>query len=175
MVKCSILKTRYKNKRRFCNFLLPLLANLINISCCFTGNAQSCPANIDFETGTFNGWTCYTGDTEAIGVQNVISVSTSGGPVNNRHTMFAANSGEVDPYGGFPVNCPNGSGHSIKLGSTRAGGEAEGISYEFTIPADQNSYSLIYNYAVVFQAPITGQTNSRGWKLKLQMLQIILL
>lgn len=30
---------------------------------------------------------------------------------------------------------------------------AEGISYEFTIPANQNIYSLIYHYAVVFQDP----------------------
>jgi gliding motility-associated-like protein len=67
--------------------------------------------------------------------------------------MYTKNSGELDPYGGFPVNCPNGSGHSIKLGSTQAGGEAEGVSYEFTIPANDNAYTLLYNYAVVFQSP----------------------
>ncbi len=67
--------------------------------------------------------------------------------------MYAANSGGVDPYGGFPVNCPNGSGYSIRLGNNSGGGQAEGISYEFTIPANENSYSLIYHYAVVFQAP----------------------
>jgi hypothetical protein len=39
------------------------------------------------------------------------------------------------PYGGFPINCPNGSGHSIQLGNTSGGAEAEGISYDFTIPA----------------------------------------
>jgi hypothetical protein len=64
-----------------------------------------------------------------------------------------SNSSEVDEFGGFPVNCPNGSGHSIKLGNNRGGGQAEGISYEFTIPAGQNVYSLIYHYAVVFQDP----------------------
>lgn len=58
-----------------------------------------------------------------------------------------------DPYGDFPVLCPNGSGHSVRLGSTRAGGQAEGISYQFKIPANQNSYSLTYYYAVVFQSP----------------------
>jgi gliding motility-associated-like protein len=60
---------------------------------------------------------------------------------------------ERDPYGGFPVLCPNGSGHSIKLGNSTGGGQAEGISYEFTIPATENKYSLIYHYAVVFQDP----------------------
>lgn len=60
---------------------------------------------------------------------------------------------ELDPYGGFPVVCPNGSGHSIRLGNDQAGTEAEGVSYEFTIPANLNEYSLIYHYAVVFQDP----------------------
>jgi gliding motility-associated-like protein len=58
-----------------------------------------------------------------------------------------------DPYGGFPMNCPNGSGHSIKLGNDLGGGEAEGISYDFVVPAGQNNYSLIYYYAVIFQDP----------------------
>ena len=89
-----------------------------------------------------------------MGGKNVISIYPSGGPVLDRHTMYTANSGDgVDPYGGFPVNCPNGSGHSIRLGNNRAGTEAEGISYEFTIPANQSVYSLIYHYAVVFQDP----------------------
>ena len=48
---------------------------------------------------------------------------------------------------------PNGSGYSIKLGNDIAGTEAEGISYEFIIPANRNEYSLIYHYAVVFQDP----------------------
>ena len=120
----------------------------------FSVNAQNCPPNIDFETGTFAGWTCYIGSSAAVNGQNVISLYPSGGPVPNRHTMYTANSGDgVDEYGGFPVNCPNGSRHSIRLGNNSAGTEAEGISYEFTIPADQNIYSLIYHYAVVFQDP----------------------
>lgn len=111
-----------------------------------------CPPNIDFENGDFSGWTCYTGYTAAVGGQNQINLAASG-PVVGRHTMYDANSGLNDPYGGFPVNCPNGSGHSIRLGNDVGGGEAEGISYEFTIPAGRNVYSLIYYYAVVFQDP----------------------
>jgi gliding motility-associated-like protein len=116
--------------------------------------AQDCPPNIDFESGTFTNWTCYTGSVAAVGGQNVITLSPSGGPVTNQHTMFTAGQGnKYDPFGGFPVNCPNGSGHSIKLGNNSGGGQAEGISYEFTIPFGQNIYSLIYHYAVVFQDP----------------------
>jgi hypothetical protein len=115
--------------------------------------AQNCPPNIDFESGTFNGWTCYAGSVADAGGTNVISLFPTS-PTPDRHAMFSSfPGGEVDPYGGFPVNCPNGSGHSIKLGNDRAGTEAEGISYEFTIPANRNTYTLIYHYAVVFEDP----------------------
>jgi hypothetical protein len=56
--------------------------------------------------------------------------------------MYGPDSKEIDAYGGFPVLCPNGSGHSVRLGSTEAGGQAEGISYEFTIPPNQNLIPL---------------------------------
>ncbi len=117
-------------------------------------NAQSCPYNIDFETGTFANWTCYTGTVAAAGGQNVMTLNPSGGPVAGKHTMYSAYPGDgVDPYGGFPVNCPNGSGHSIRLGEARGGGQANGVSYDFTIPINQNNYNLTYYYAVVFQDP----------------------
>ena len=138
--------------RWFCRIRMKLLFTIALIASCCSGFSQSCPYNIDFETGTFNGWTCYSGRTAAIGGRNEISLSSSG-PVYGKHTLYTGNTGEVDPFGGFPVKCPNGSGTSIKLGSTQAGGEAEGVSYEFTIPANENSYTLMYNYAVVFQSP----------------------
>jgi len=115
--------------------------------------SQTCPTNIDFETGTFANWTCYTGYVSAAGGVNTINLTPSGGPVPNQHTMYSSGTGELDYFGNFPVSCPNGSGHSIKLGNNTGGGQAEGISYEFTIPAGQDIYSLIYHYAVVFQDP----------------------
>ncbi|MFZ1786625.1 MAG: PKD domain-containing protein [Ferruginibacter sp.] len=75
--------------------------------------------------------------------------------------------GGYDAYGGFPVNCPNGSGHSIRLGNNSAGREAEGVSYDFTIPAGANTYNLIYNYAVVFQDP--GHLPSQQPRLELEI------
>jgi len=121
---------------------------------CVFAKSQHCPPNIDFESGTFQNWTCYTGSVAAVNGQNIISLSPSGGPVAGQHTMYTSGQlPELDPFGGFPVNCPNGSGNSIKLGNTSGGAEAEGISYEFTIPPNQNVYSLIYHYAVVFQDP----------------------
>ena len=126
----------------------------INLLCFSFGTvAQNCPPNIDFENGNFNGWSCYTGNVQAIGGQNVISLSPSV-PTGGRHTILSSFPGNgLDQYGNFPVNCPNGSGHSIKLGNNSGGAEAEGMSYTFTIPVNANEYTLIYNYAVVFQDP----------------------
>ena len=139
---------KHKLPYRKLAFIMLLVSQLLN------SVGQECPANIDFETGTFNGWTCYTGHVAAINGQNQISFSTPGGAMPNRHTMFnALDVAGYDEFGGFPVNCPNGSGHSIKLGNTTGGGEAEGIAYEFTIPASEEVYNLIYHYAVVFQDP----------------------
>ena len=116
--------------------------------------AQNCPPNIDFEKGDFSGWTCYIGGVSAATGANVISLFPTGGPVYDQHTMYsAADAGATDYYGGFPVICPNGSLYSVKLGNNSGGAQAEGLSYEFTIPSDRNTYSLIYHYAVVFQDP----------------------
>lgn len=144
-MRCS--ENFLKSESRYYLFTLLLCLLFIQIKA-----IAQCPPNIDFEKGTFEGWTCYTGYTAAVNGANEINLSVSG-PTTDRHTMYSANSGLLDPYGNFSVNCPNGSGHSIRLGNDRGGGEAEGISYEFTIPADRNVYSLMYYYAVVFQDP----------------------
>jgi gliding motility-associated-like protein len=117
-------------------------------------SVAQCPANIDFEQGNFNGWQCWTGShlltprgTDYIRFDTLPSI-----PIAGRHTVFTSNPGDgIDPLGGFPVNCPNGSGHSIKLGNNIGGHQAEGVSYVFTIPSGQNKFDLIYNYAVVLQ------------------------
>jgi gliding motility-associated-like protein len=113
--------------------------------------AQKCPENIGFELGNFSGWQCSEGTI----TQNSGETSFSSTiPTIGRHTMLAnSNVQELDGFGNFPINCPNGSGYSIMLGNASTGRQAESISYTFTIPADQNNYSIIYNYAVVFQNP----------------------
>jgi gliding motility-associated-like protein len=119
-----------------------------------TIRAQVCPPNLDFEMGNFSNWECYTGYTAVFATENVMHLNPSGGPVSGRHTMYSRfDPPQVDPYGGFPVVCPNGSGYSVRLGNDLAGTEAEGILYQFTIPANRNEYSLIYHYAVVFEDP----------------------
>lgn len=131
-----------------------LCALVCAIFCSKPAIAQDCPPNIDFEKGDFSNWTCYVGNVTGAGGLNIISLAPVSGPVPDQHTMYTrAESGQMDYYGNFPVLCPNGSGYSVKLGNTSGGAQAEGLSYEFTIPADRNTYSLIYNYAVVFQDP----------------------
>lgn len=110
----------------------------------------SCPPNIGFETGTFSNWDCFAGFIQKDGTLNLSSTP----PIDGRHTLLINSYPQNrDPYGLFPINCPNGSGYSIQLGNSTAGGQAEGVNYIFNIPADQNDYSILYNYAVVFQNP----------------------
>jgi gliding motility-associated-like protein len=85
--------------------------------------------------------------------------------------MNAANPGSgMDEYGDFPVNCPNGSGYSIRLGNNLPGTEAEGVAYDFTIPAGANIYNLIYHYAVVVQDP--GHLPSEQPRLEIEILNL---
>jgi gliding motility-associated-like protein len=127
-----------------------------------------CPPNLDFEDGTFNGWTCWTGSVKIVNGRNTVTLAPSGGPVAGRHEMLSSYPGDgPDPYGLFPKNCPNGSRHSIKLGNNVGGAQAEGVSYQFTIPANQNRFSLIYYYAVVFQDP--GHPSEQQPKLEIEI------
>ncbi|MCC7030212.1 MAG: hypothetical protein IT257_07900 [Chitinophagaceae bacterium] len=72
-------------------------------------------------------------------------------PLPDRHALQTGNG--TDSYGLFPVVAPGGGNYSIKLGNDLSGSQAEKASYTFTIPSGVNNYSLIYQYAVVFQDP----------------------
>lgn len=150
---------RQDSKKKIGSFCFPLKKIFLLLFPLITGigGFAQCPSNIDFEAGDFRGWNCWEGHTIDNGGSNLIIWDPPGLPVPpnpNRHQMLTATPRPVlDPFGLFPVNCPNGSGHSIKLGNATGGNEAEGVSYTFTIPAGRNQYSLIYNYAVVFQDP----------------------
>lgn len=127
-----------------------------------------CPVNIDFESGTFAGWTCMTGSVRDTNGLNIMDLQIQPGPVPGQHTMLSNFPGDgLDEYGGFPKNCPNGSGHSIKLGNDQAGGYAEGIFYQFTVPANSNKFTLTYNYAVVFEDP--GHASEEQPRLEIEI------
>lgn len=109
---------------------------------------QPCPPNIDFEQGTLANWQCFIGENTVA----IPTVWTQVAPIPNRHTIVAAGSG-TDPWGGFPVVSPTGGSYALKLGNDSAGAKTEKVVYNITVPAGNNSYGLIYQYAVVLQDP----------------------
>lgn len=124
---------------------------------CMSGmivRAQSlCPYNIDFESGNLIGWECRTGKVESISGVNTITWLASGVNTDN-HKIIPAIGAGTDPYGGFPQACPNGSGYSVRLGNNYFSTiSAEGMFYTFTIPDTASVFSILFNYAVVFQDP----------------------
>jgi hypothetical protein len=78
-----------------------------------------CPQNIGFESGTFDGWQCSFGEVAANPATSRADISlTPSDATFDIHTMEKTQYPQVlDPYGGFPINCPNGSNYSIKLGN----------------------------------------------------------
>lgn len=114
-------------------------------------NAQNtCPDNIGFENGSFMNWKCYSGQITSGGSIN-LGLSN---PIDGRHSIIQnVVPPQMDRFGGFPISCPNGSGYSVKLGNELTGAQADRVSYTFTVPANKNEYSIIYNYAIVFQNP----------------------
>lgn len=149
--KMKAISKKNKLLKYNCRYYVLFLLFLLTMS---SVSFAQCPPNIDFENGTFDGWRCWVGEVHATNGQNIISLHYVPGPVAGQHTMLSAVPGDgLDEYGGFPKNCPNGSGHSVKLGNDQAGGFAEGLSYNFTVPLNANKFTLTYNYAVVFEDP----------------------
>ena len=130
-------------------FIAVFLIAIIN-----SRSVAQCPANIDFETGTFTGWQCWDGDVNAVGTQNQITLLPLAAPDPTKHIMLSSIPGDgLDKYAKIPRNCPNGSGHSIQLGNEQNGHFAQGLSYQFTIPATASKFKLLVNYALVMQDP----------------------
>ena len=142
----------------------PVLTCLLWLAIVCVHAQNKCPANIGFEEGSFDGWECSLGTISGASGQISLSVS-SADPSRMRLISSAPNPnvidplGGLDPFGGFPISCPNGSNYSVKLGNEQVGAQAEQLSYTFTIPANQDNYSIVYHYAVVFQNP-----NHASWE-----------
>ncbi|MEI8059620.1 MAG: hypothetical protein WCG67_05635, partial [Ferruginibacter sp.] len=122
---------------------------ILTISLLVLGNHlfAQCPPNIDFEMGNFTGWQCYIQNGYTGGAPAPIQSP----PIAGRHDMLSLVPGNgMDPYGSFPQNCPNGSGHSIRIGRMSAPGQTvDKVAYTFAIPASQNKFNLVYYYALV--------------------------
>jgi gliding motility-associated-like protein len=131
--------------------------------------------NIDFETGTFAGWTGATGYNANSNTALTVSaagINTLG--LNSAetscsfHTLMTT-AGGTDPWGGFPVVDPGGGTYAVRLGGENINTNAEAstagctVYYPSGIPAyysngetlqqtflvTPNNTLLTYNYAVV--------------------------
>lgn len=126
-----------------------------------------CPPNIDFESGNFTNWTCYTGETSvSTSLTNTITVNVSG-PTFGRHTLIQRSpTSLLDMFGLFPTNPPDGSGYAIKLGNNEIGGQAERVRYVIKVPSNAEDYSITFQYAVVLENPDkeTGQLEHEDWE-----------
>lgn len=128
----------------------------------FTGYAQvvtECPENIGFENGKFTNWECLIGEISETrsniapnAIRPAVITLRNSSPVSGHHTIIKS-SKAIDYYGQFSLNSPNGSDHIVQLGNDNSGREAERISYTISVPANVESYSIIFNYAVVFENP----------------------
>ena len=138
---------RRENYTAFTVFLLVILLN-----CPLSLWSQlACPPNIGFESGDFTNWELSVGS--ILKADGSIVVDPTSTPWFSRHTLLDRSVGGTDPYGGFPINSPNGSKYSMRLGNDQVRAQAERVSFTINIPAGQDQYSIIYYYAVVFQDP----------------------
>ena len=126
----------------------------------FPGYGQvvtECPKNIGFESGTLANWDCAIGSISQTGnmapnaVRPAFLTLVSSPPFPTQHTVIPP--GGKDFYGGFSTNAPNGSDNVVQLGNDFPGRGAERISYTIDVPANVEDYSIIFNYAVVFESP----------------------
>jgi len=136
-----------------------------------TGYSQvvtECPQNIGFENSLFTNWECYTGvvggSTNPQLTTGEVSV-TSSAATSNRHDLIKKSS-RVDQYGGFSLNAPNGSDYVVKIGNDEGGAQAESISYTLNVPSNVEAYSIIFNYAVVFESPNHNQNEQPRFTAK---------
>ncbi len=118
-----------------------MLAFVFSGAFTLTAVAQNneCPKNIGFETGDFSKWKCYTGSiAKGTGVLDISQL----GEIPGRHTIIPSTSTDLDPFGKFPIICPNGSNYSAMIGNSGTGSQAEKITYTFTVPANAPDYTF---------------------------------
>ncbi|MES2873181.1 MAG: gliding motility-associated C-terminal domain-containing protein [Bacteroidota bacterium] len=145
-----------------CRRKTALFTCMLVIAICFLANALAfaqstalCPPNIGFEDGTFANWKTYGGSVSVNRNVNPPALAYSlneTAPLYDQHTIIPK-SNAIDEFGEFTLNSPNGSNYVLKLGNSTGGHGAEQVSYTLDVPANVNSYSIIFNYAVVLQNP----------------------
>ncbi|MES2133745.1 MAG: PKD domain-containing protein [Bacteroidota bacterium] len=101
---------------------------------------QAC-TNIDFESGTLNGWNTSTGFNPGFNIAGCCQ--NAGG------AQLIMNAGN-DGCGGFPVVAAGGN-FSVRLGDNGTGGIADRLEQTFNVTTTNANFT--YRYAVVFEDP----------------------
>lgn len=120
--------------------------------------AQSSCSNVDFEGGTFAGWTGYTGTCCPIS-------TTTPGLVAGRHTITSGTG--VDPFvPSIPVVSPFGGTYSCQLGNSNVGYEAERLVFTFPVTAANPNFT--YQYAVILEDPSHGASDQPRFQVNIK-------
>lgn len=99
--------------------------------------------NIDFEAGTFSTWTGFTGTAG----YPIVTLGLSSG----RHEIISQQGLDILTNNVVFRRSPFGGSFSCKLGNSESGGNAESLSRQFDVTAENNS--ILLSYAVVFEDP----------------------
>jgi len=113
-------------------------------------NAQvTCPPNVDFEFGDLSNWLFWNG-TVTTG-----PIYTWGSPVAPVYGQEVLLSGiGFDRFGGFPIVPPGGGAYAMKLGDdSTTGAKCSKAVYYVHVPVGSTHFSIVYQYAVIFQDP----------------------
>lgn len=147
---------------------------LISILTCYSQVVTECPKNIGFERGDLSNWECQIGDISGTGAlfpeglrPAEISLRPPGPASFVNHRLFKSGQGSKDPYGGFSLDSPNGSDYVVRLGNSDNGRGAERISYSLKVPANVENYSIVFNYAVVFENPPHDEDAQPRFKVRI--------
>lgn len=98
---------------------------------------------LTFAKGTFGRWIGKTGSISNTGSLTLLNT----GLIQGRHTMMTPG---LDSLVGI-ATVPPGASHSVRLGNSGGGGQAESLELTFTVTAAQSTFQ--YQYAVVLEDP----------------------
>ncbi len=146
-----------KTKRRS-EILFSLLFAACFVCISNYSRAQSNCSNVDFESGTFAGWTGYTGDCCPIN-------TNTPGLVAGRHTIMSGPG--VDPWvPSIPVVSPFGGTYSVRLGNDGVGYQAERLTFTFAVTSANPNFT--YQYAVILQDPSHSSSDQPRFQVNIK-------
>lgn len=113
--------------------------------------------NGDLELGNLQGWNGYYGNRSNSATINLNSLTN--GLINGRHTLRQSSDGFDPNIGGTILPQVASGNYSVRLGNSATGGDADVISYTFTVNQQNKNFS--FKYALVLQNPSGHNQNEQ--------------